>query len=86
MCMKKGCCNIEIIEIHNGVKVVLHYNKDGKPILIEYWNENRNIKESYKRIKKIISREVYLEKEKYLAKVKELIKKDILDLEVLDLI
>ena len=68
------------------MKVVLHYNKDGKPILIEYWNENRNISESYKRIKKIISREVYLEKEKYLAKVKALIKKDILDLEVLDLI
>jgi hypothetical protein len=86
MCLKKGCCNIEIIEIHNKVKVVLHYNKDGRPILIEYWNDNRNINESYKRIKKVISREVYLEKEKYLAKVKELIKNDILDLEVLDLI
>lgn len=79
MCMKKGCCNIEIIEIHDGVKVVLHYNKDGRPLLIQYWNENRNINENYKRIKKEIKKELYLDK------VKELIRKDILDLEVVEL-
>ena len=86
MCLRKDCCNVEIIEIHNKVKVVLHYNQDGRPLLIEYWNENRKIEESYKRIKKVISRELFLEREKYLKKVKELIKKDILDLDVIDLI
>jgi hypothetical protein len=49
MCLKKRCCNIEIIEIHNGIKVVLHYDKDGKPILIQYWNDNRKISEDFKR-------------------------------------
>jgi hypothetical protein len=77
--MKKGCFNIEIIEIHDGEKVVLHYNKNGKPIFIQYWNDKRNINEDYKRIKKQIKKELYLDK------VKELIKKDILDLEVIEL-
>lgn len=52
MCNKKSCCNIEIIEIHKKIKVVLHYNKDGRPILIQYWNDNRNICEDYKRFRK----------------------------------
>jgi hypothetical protein len=78
--MKKNCCNIEIIEIHDGVKVVLHYNKDGRPIFIQYWNENRNINEEYKRVKKQIKKELYLDK------VKELIRKEILELEVIELI
>jgi len=52
MCNKKSCCNIEIIEIHRNIKVVLHYNKDGRPIFIQYWNENRNINEDYKRFRK----------------------------------
>ena len=78
MCEKKGCCNIEIIEIHNGIKVVLHYNKDGRPILIQYWNDNRKISETYRRRK--------TKKLLYQDKVLELIKKDILNLDIIELI
>jgi hypothetical protein len=78
--MKKNCCNIEIIEIHDGVKVVLHYNKDGMPILIQYWNDNRNINEEYRRRKTKPNKHLYLEK------VKELIKKDILELDIIELV
>ena len=81
MCEKKACCNIEIIEIHNGIKVVLHYNKDGRPIQIQYWNDNRKINETYKR-RKTKTKTI----KSYHEKVKELIKKDILDLDIIELI
>ena len=70
MCRKKKCCNIEIIEIHNGIKVVLHYDKDGIPFFIQYWNDNKNINKSFKPIKQI-GRDLDLE---------EIIKAEVIDL------
>jgi hypothetical protein len=42
MCQKKECCSIEIIEIHDKVKVVIHYDKNEKPILIQYWDDRKS--------------------------------------------
>lgn len=40
MCLKKGCVYIEIIEIRDGVKVILHYDNKGIPIFIQYLDDN----------------------------------------------
>jgi hypothetical protein len=39
MCQKKECRFVEIIEIHDKIKVVIHYDENDKPILIQYWDE-----------------------------------------------
>ena len=41
MCLKPNCFFIDIVEIRDNVKVVLHYDKKGSPILIQYWDESK---------------------------------------------
>jgi hypothetical protein len=41
MCLKTNCFYIECIEIRDNVKVVLHYDRQDKPILIQYWDETK---------------------------------------------
>jgi hypothetical protein len=41
MCQKKECKYIEIIEIEDGVKVMIHYNKQLEPIFIQYFDDNK---------------------------------------------
>jgi hypothetical protein len=43
MCQNNNCRFIEIIEIHDNIKVVIHYDKNHKPILIEYWDEKQEL-------------------------------------------
>lgn len=47
MCQKEECKLIEIIEIKDGVKVVLHYNKYKEPIFIQYWDDNTDLDLSF---------------------------------------
>lgn len=42
MCLKPDCCLIEIIEIKDDIKVVIHYNCLNEPIFIQYWNDLKN--------------------------------------------
>ena len=42
MCQKQNCYHIEIIEIHNNIKIVVHYDKELNPIFIQYWDESRS--------------------------------------------
>lgn len=42
MCQNKECKFIEIIEIRDNIKVVIHYDENDKPILIEYWDERKS--------------------------------------------
>jgi hypothetical protein len=41
MCLKPNCRSIDIVEIRDNVKVVLHYDDTYKPILIQYWDETK---------------------------------------------
>ena len=41
MCLKTNCRSIDIIEIRDNVKIVLHYDDTYKPILIQYWDETK---------------------------------------------
>ena len=42
MCMDEKCGRIDIIEIYDDIKVVLHYEKDGdKPFFIQYWDNSQ---------------------------------------------
>lgn len=47
MCLKTDCKYIEIVEIKDDVKVVLHYAHDGTPVFIQYWNYNNGIDAEY---------------------------------------
>ena len=41
MCEHENCETIDIIEIHDGVKVVIHYNSDLEPVKIQYWDDSK---------------------------------------------
>jgi len=42
MCMDEKCGRIDIIEIYDDIKVVLHYEKGGdKPFFIQYWDNSQ---------------------------------------------
>ena len=41
MCLKPNCRSIDIVEIRDNVKIVLHYDDCFKPILIQYWDETK---------------------------------------------
>lgn len=43
MCSKSNCYYIEIIEIRNEEKVVIHYDPKGKPVLIQYWKDKTDV-------------------------------------------
>ena len=48
MCEHPECKVINIIEINdNGVKVVIHYNSDFEPILIQYWDDSKFYNKSF---------------------------------------
>lgn len=61
MCLDERCFFIEIIEIHDDVKVVLHFARDNpsEPIFVQYWDnstplgatEPRNIKRNFELVK-----------------------------------
>lgn len=36
MCLHKDCYYIEIIEIHDGVKLFIHYDRNRIPLFIQY--------------------------------------------------
>jgi hypothetical protein len=38
MCSRDNCKFIEIIEIYDGVKVIIHYDDNHIPILFQYWD------------------------------------------------
>jgi len=37
MCLKVECKFIELIELNDKSQLIIHYNSDNSPILIEYW-------------------------------------------------
>jgi hypothetical protein len=42
MCLDKKCGRIDIIEIYDNIKVVLHYSKDSnEPFFIQYWDKSQ---------------------------------------------
>ena len=43
MCSKDNCKSIEIIEIYDGVKVIIHYDENRVPILFQYWDSNNHL-------------------------------------------
>ena len=43
MCSLDNCKSIEIIEIYDGVKVVIHYDENHIPILFQYWDSNNHL-------------------------------------------
>ena len=45
MCLNKNCCSIDIIEIHDNIKVVIHYDTNKIPFFIQYWDETKPIHE-----------------------------------------
>jgi hypothetical protein len=45
MCLKEDCKYIEIVEVDEFVKILIHYDKSLKPILIQYTNAEK--KEGY---------------------------------------
>lgn len=47
MCELTECKFITIIEIKDGVKVVIHYNSDLTPVLIQYWDDSKDYNKSF---------------------------------------
>ena len=43
MCSRDNCKFIEIIEIYDGVKVIIHYDENRVPILFQYWDSNNHL-------------------------------------------
>jgi hypothetical protein len=42
MCLDEKCGRIDIIEIYDDIKVVLHYERGGdKPFFIQYWDTSK---------------------------------------------
>lgn len=72
MCLKNNCKYIEIIEIHDNIKIVIHYDDDRKPILIQYWDERKSPYQQF----------LFEEKKDDYAQLKQ----DIIDLELTNII
>lgn len=47
MCLLNTCKGIEIWEIRDGEKVVLHRGETGLPVLVQYWNYNNGLDGEY---------------------------------------
>lgn len=47
MCILESCKGIEIWEIREGEKVVLHRGDNGVPVLVQYWNYNNGTDGEY---------------------------------------
>ena len=45
MCLREDCQGVDTLEIYTNIKIVTHYNKDNKPIFIQYWDETKPIYE-----------------------------------------
>ena len=43
MCSLDNCKYMEIIEIYDGVKVVIHYDENRVPILFQYWDSKNHL-------------------------------------------
>ena len=41
MCLRKKCIYIELIEIRDGVKIALHYDKANEVIFIQYMEDDK---------------------------------------------
>jgi hypothetical protein len=42
MCLDEKCGRIDIIEIYDDIKVILHYERGGdKPFYIQYWDTSK---------------------------------------------
>jgi hypothetical protein len=44
MCLDEKCGEIDIVEIYDGIKVILHYERNSsprKPFLIEYFDDSK---------------------------------------------
>ncbi len=39
MCFNNECARIEIIEVQEKIKVVIHFDREGEPLIIQYWDE-----------------------------------------------